>query len=265
MKRFLIYMVLPLAVAVITWKISGSRLMEAEQVGLGLEVYLGEGCIHCHSQYRRPVGLDSALWGASTDTDSELGAQHPVVFGNRRQGPDLSNVGTRRSRTWNRVHLIAPKAIRQGSRMPAYPHLFSGERPKGEALLDYLESLGSDESELHKNWTSSWLPSELLIGGNSKSGHDLFMTYCTACHGSDGSGNGPLTSNFNPAPRNLQLPSAWLWVDSSHDQETQRVELARLIKFGHPGTSMAGTEWLSESELADLIRFLITLQQTDQQ
>jgi mono/diheme cytochrome c family protein len=262
MKRLLIYIVLPVAVVLITWKFPGNRLPASEQVGLGLEVYLGEGCIHCHSQYRRPVGPDSALWGASTDTNAELDSQQPVVFGNRRQGPDLSNIGIRRSRDWNRIHLIDPQGIRSSSRMPAYPHLFTEDNVKGEALLDYLESLGSNENEEHQEWTTNWLPSEPLMGGNSTSGYKLFTTYCVSCHGSDGSGNGPLASNFNPAPRNLQLSSAWLWVDPSKDQETQRVELARLIRFGHPGSSMAGTEWLSESELSDLIRFLKTLQQT---
>lgn len=109
-------------------------------VSLGRLVYVSEGCIHCHSQYVRPVGPDQELWGPPTDPERALG-QHPVLIGNRRQGPDLANVALRRNSGWNRLHLINPRAITPGSRMPAYPHLFEPDASRGEALLAYLASL----------------------------------------------------------------------------------------------------------------------------
>lgn len=34
-----------------------------DSVALGRQVYISEGCIHCHSQFVRPVGADVMLWG----------------------------------------------------------------------------------------------------------------------------------------------------------------------------------------------------------
>lgn len=115
--------------------------MSAEDtVALGRAVYISEGCIHCHSQYVRPVGADQALWGARTSVEVAL-SQEPVLIGNRRQGPDLANVGLRRNAGWNRLHLIEPSALSPGSRMPSYRHLFEADSLEGEALLAYLETL----------------------------------------------------------------------------------------------------------------------------
>jgi len=107
----------------------------------GRRVYLAEGCIHCHSQFVRPASTDTEFWGPAHPLE-ELLAQTPPLFGNRRQGPDLLNVGRRRPRDWNRQHLIAPRSLSPGSRMPGYGYLFTGAGERGEALLDYLASLG---------------------------------------------------------------------------------------------------------------------------
>jgi len=111
-----------------------------DPVSLGRKVYISEGCIHCHSQYVRPVGKDQQLWGPTTSPMHAL-EQSPVLIGNRRQGPDLANAALRRPREWNRIHLIEPSAIVPGSRMPSYRHLFEDGNPRGEALLAYLDSL----------------------------------------------------------------------------------------------------------------------------
>jgi cytochrome c oxidase cbb3-type subunit 2 len=113
----------------------------AESIEFGRRVYVAEGCIHCHSQYVRPGTADEERWGPAWPLAVAL-AQTPPLLGNRRQGPDLQNVGVRRTREWNRVHLMAPRTVFPGSRMPAYGHLFAGDAVRGEALLDYLMSLG---------------------------------------------------------------------------------------------------------------------------
>lgn len=114
-----------------------------DSVALGRQVYISEGCIHCHSQFVRPVGADVMLWGKATSVERAL-AQEPVLIGNRRQGPDLANVGLRRVPGWNRLHLIEPSAVVPGSRMPSYRHLFEQDLERGDALLVYLSSLGAD-------------------------------------------------------------------------------------------------------------------------
>ena len=95
----------------------------------GEEVYVSEGCIHCHSQYSRPGTMDDLWYGPASEVPDGMG--DAVLIGNRRQGPDLSSVGLRRSREWNRAHLIDPSGISPGSRMPSYQRLFEG---KGEDL-----------------------------------------------------------------------------------------------------------------------------------
>lgn len=109
-------------------------------VQAGRQVYISEGCIHCHSQFVRPVGGDTELWGTPTSIEQAL-SQRPVLIGNRRQGPDLATVGERRSPEWNRLHLLNPRELSPGSRMPAYPHLFEGNGYRGKALLAYLDQL----------------------------------------------------------------------------------------------------------------------------
>jgi len=111
---------------------------------LGREVYIAEGCIHCHSQYIRPENPTDARWGQATSLNVAL-RESPVLIGNRRQGPDLSTVGQRRTREWNRLHLSNPRSVIPGSRMPSYAHLFEGDAVHGMALLDYLESLNGTE------------------------------------------------------------------------------------------------------------------------
>ncbi len=122
------------------------RSVAAQDVALirrGREVYIAEGCIHCYSQYVRPGTADEERWGPALPL-SEIERQRPPLFGNRRQGPDLQNVGARRTGEWQRLHLQAPRTVMPGSRMPSYAHLFGpGPANDGEALLAYLASLGT--------------------------------------------------------------------------------------------------------------------------
>lgn len=120
----------------------------AEALRLGRQVYVGEGCWHCHSQYVRPVSNESLRFGPVSKTEeyqNEL--QRPVMFGTRRVGPDLSREGGRRSNDWHAVHFFQPTLVSTGSPMPAYPWFFAGapDKPnrRGLALMTYIQWLGS--------------------------------------------------------------------------------------------------------------------------
>jgi hypothetical protein len=120
----------------------------AEALRLGRQVYVGEGCWHCHSQYVRPVSNESLRFGPVSKTEeyqNEL--QRPVMFGTRRVGPDLSREGGRRSNDWHAVHFFKPTLVSSGSPMPDYPWLYSGapDKPnrRGLALITYVQWLGS--------------------------------------------------------------------------------------------------------------------------
>lgn len=119
-----------------------------EALRLGRNVYVAEGCWHCHSQFVRPVSNEERRWGPVSRTEeyqNEL--QRPVLFGTRRVGPDLCREGGRRSNDWHAVHFFKPTTLSEGSPMPEYPWLFDGspDKPnkKGIALVTYIQWLGS--------------------------------------------------------------------------------------------------------------------------
>jgi cytochrome c oxidase cbb3-type subunit 2 len=95
-------------------------------VARGRQVYISEGCINCHSQYIRPNTPDVLLWGPM-QTVEELHRERPPLIGNRRLGPDLSEVGTRRSPLWLRAHFFNPTEVSHASFMPSYAYLFGVE------------------------------------------------------------------------------------------------------------------------------------------
>jgi cbb3-type cytochrome oxidase cytochrome c subunit len=120
----------------------------AEALRIGRDVYVSEGCWHCHSQFVRPVSREEDRWGpvsATWEYQNEL--QRPVMFGTRRVGPDLCREGGRRSNDWHAIHFYRPKMLSTDSPMPEYPWMFDGapDKPnrRGLALITYVQWLGS--------------------------------------------------------------------------------------------------------------------------
>ncbi|MBX3737175.1 MAG: cytochrome c [Candidatus Didemnitutus sp.] len=224
----------------------------------GREVYIREGCIHCHSQYVRPhAPLDIERWGPATPL-AQLLQQRPPLPGNRRQGPDLANVGNRRTAEWNRLHLQAPRTISPGSRMPSYAHLFAGEDSDGEALVAYLSSLGADTIPERLAQRAAWrLPSSTTALERPKAAA-LFAELCAHCHGDTGRGDGPLAARLSVRPPDWGA-GAWRHLAPGADVE---LELARIIKFGLPGSPMAGHEYLRDGEILGLARVVRSWQET---
>lgn len=232
------------------------REMRASQpedpIAEGRRIYIAEGCIHCHSQFVRPGTHDELMWGPAAPLESTLDAAPPLL-GNRRQGPDLQNVGIRRSAEWNRLHLIAPRSVSPGSRMPSYAHLFAdpATEGRGEALLEYLASLGVEQREARDAQIESWQPAAESTGASR--GHNLFQRHCAQCHGEDGRGRGPLAPRLVSAPRDL-VSGEWRTIPRDDD-----APLARVIKFGVPGTSMPGHETLPDEDIGALTGYVRSL------
>ena len=59
----------------------------------GRAVYVSEGCFYCHTQQVRPLSGDKPFGRPSAPGDYVY--QTPELLGSERNGPDLSNVGTR--------------------------------------------------------------------------------------------------------------------------------------------------------------------------
>jgi len=120
----------------------------AEALAIGRDIYVGEGCWHCHSQFVRPVSNESQRWGPVAETiEYQNVLQRPVMFGTRRVGPDLSREGGRRSNDWHAVHFFQPTLVSTDSPMPNYSWLFDGSpdapNQRGLALITYVQWLGS--------------------------------------------------------------------------------------------------------------------------
>jgi cbb3-type cytochrome c oxidase subunit II len=235
------------------------------QIERGRQVYISEGCINCHSQYIRPHTADVLLWGP-TETIEELRLQHPPLIGNRRQGPDLSQVGNRRSPLWLKAHFYAPAQVSHASFMPSYAHLFrtqpiTSSTPsksiptKGDDLVAYLHSLHTDNSS-HLAAELAWHPSTAdYAAASAPHGAQLFSAYCATCHIPGGETRLAWRDSFHRLPPILSVgPIQDISTSATPDQRRDR--LAQIVKFGIPGTDMPGHEYLSDRDVASLSLWL---------
>ena len=89
----------------------------------GRDIYVSEGCFDCHTQQGRPLSADKPFGRPSAPGDYAY--QTTESLGSERNGPDLSNIGTRQSSSiWQYIHLYEPRAVVPQSIMPAFPWLF---------------------------------------------------------------------------------------------------------------------------------------------
>jgi cytochrome c oxidase cbb3-type subunit 2 len=217
-------------------------------IARGRAVYIAEGCQHCHSQYIRAAGADRVLWGPLRPG---AGAGDPPLYGVRRQGPDLANVGNRRSASWQRVHLIDPRGVSPTSRMPSYAHLFATARGRGDDVIAYLESLGA-ATGVERFRDLQARPIHVAAASFDRGG-ELFALYCAGCHGALGRGDGALAPVFDRKPGLDLGRGTFALVSFGPGIGTFEEGLARVIRFGVPGTSMPGHEHLDDGEVSALV------------
>lgn len=222
----------------------------------GRQVYIAEGCIHCHSQYVRPGTRDERLWGPFRPLDREI--EVPALIGNRRLGPDLRNVGNRRSAVWQRRHLMEPRRLAPNSRMPSYAYLFAAGDRRGDDLVAYLGSLGRQTGRERYEAVSRTVEPPAAAAPSRIRGRALFLRHCAVCHGEEARGDGPLADELGGQALDLRKEGfhlvSWGPGIGSLDQG-----LARVIRFGIPTTSMPGHETLSTQEMADLVAYVGSL------
>ncbi|MGR5212711.1 cbb3-type cytochrome c oxidase subunit II [Vibrio rotiferianus] len=146
----------------------------------GRDIYISEGCHVCHTQMVRPLEPETKRNGRANQESDDI-YEFPNLWGSKRTGPDLTNLGRKYSDQWHVLHLIDPRQVVPTSIMPAYPWLFeqtlSGNaignkmetlrtlgvpytdqeisdarlqirgKTKGEVLIRYLQSLGQDTAQ----------------------------------------------------------------------------------------------------------------------
>jgi len=251
-----------LTAAVLAAALAGNHFLSAtsepaaSQIERGRQIYISEGCIGCHSQYVRPNSPDVPMWGP-VESIEEIRRQHPPLIGNRRQGPDLSNVGARRSSLWLKMHLYDPSGVSGASIMPSYAFLFRDRR--GGDLVAYLESLHGAGVQEHIAKELLWQPSgAALEHANVADGQRLYFRFCATCHDSNGSTRLAWQSSFKHLPSNLAQGS-FEDVPASATRLQQWMRLAQIAKFGIPGTDMPGHEYLPDVQIASIGLWVLQL------
>lgn len=99
----------------------------------GLNTYVSENCVACHTQQVRNIEMDN-VWGDRPSMPSDyyyskqrldFFRQSPSLLGSERTGPDLTNVGKRQpGKEWHLLHLYNPRIVVKESIMPGYPWMF---------------------------------------------------------------------------------------------------------------------------------------------
>ena len=234
----------------------GPGSTQVSQIARGRQVYISEGCINCHSQYVRPNSPDVLLWGP-VKSMAEVRLERPPLIGNRRQGPDLSEVGGRRSALWLKAHFYNPPEVSGASIMPPYAFLFRDRR--GDDLVAYLESLHGTGTEEHQVAERLWHPAFGVVAkADVSEGEHLFRLYCATCHSADGRTRQVWKPGFKRLPPDLAL-GPFFYLPPSGPVAQRMDHLAEITKFGIPGTDMPGHEYLSDKDIASMSLWLSQL------
>jgi len=180
----------------------------------GRQIYMEEGCWHCHTQFVRPVSNEPLYYGPVSSAAEYL-YEVPQLFGTRRVGPDLWREGGKRTDDWHYAHLYNPRYTVPWSVMPAFPWLFEKKDGKivptqrARALVAYLQALGRDKRPIMERQDSLFRATFRVSSPPPRSqtlldrGRVLFQRECSGCHGEKGDGQGKARPFLAPPPKNL--------------------------------------------------------------
>lgn len=188
----------------------------------GLNVFIDEGCVYCHTQQVRPIAMDENWGRPSAPGDyarinrPSVWQQTPAILGSSRNGPDLTNIGKRQpSEVWQYMHLYNPRSVVKESIMPSFPWLFKvvddpsseattvsmpeGFGPKNgtivateeaEALVAYLKSLKQVPMNAEPTAQQKAAADSAKASAEAKkvNGATIYSNNCTSCHQNNGKG-----------------------------------------------------------------------------
>jgi len=89
-------------------------------------------------------------------------------------------------------------------------------------------------------------------------GHELFVTYCAACHGVDGDGKGPASIGLRPPPRNF-TQGQFKFAAVASGQLPNDEDLLRIVQKGLHGSAMLPWNDVPERDILDIIQYIKTL------
>jgi mono/diheme cytochrome c family protein len=98
---------------------------------------------------------------------------------------------------------------------------------------------------------------DLGTDAQRESGKQLYLKFCSQCHGETGDGEGYASPHLRPRPRNFTTGKYKIRTTPTGSLPTHQ-DLVNIIKRGMPYTSMPAWPTLSDQELSDLAHFLKT-------
>jgi mono/diheme cytochrome c family protein len=90
-----------------------------------------------------------------------------------------------------------------------------------------------------------------------ESGKNLYLKYCSQCHGEKGDGEGYAAPHLRPRPRDLTTAKFKVRTTPTGALPTHE-DLVNIIRRGMPYTSMPAWPTLSDQEVSDLAHFITT-------
>jgi cytochrome c oxidase cbb3-type subunit 2 len=225
----LIAVVLPYANTSKTMPSDIYRTRSAEEAA-GRLIYIANGCVYCHSQSIRTID-----WGLGAERIAQAGdyiADHPILLGSARTGPDLSQAGGEHPDDWHVAHFVNPRYTRPNSIMPVWEFLGPDAINR---LTHYVQSLGLKDAdhrmerqifwkqqviagyeagpEANVKWLSDHVPQgwrEIpnpypTTDAGLARGHKIYQDFCLGCHGPVGDGMGPAQPYLYPPPLNFTI------------------------------------------------------------
>jgi len=203
----------------------------------GRQLYAGNGCNYCHTQYLRPqdwTGVASFRTVGRIAQAGDYYFQQTPMLGSERTGPDLSQEGGAHTDEWHLAHFYNPRYTSPKSIMPEFSFYFSsgdvqGAEPKQDIvdLIAYVQSLGGNagveranrqralkaellsaraagnEAIIHDWFPSTWRNVRNPMPATTRSlvhGKQVFTTNCIGCHGINGDGKGPAAQFLSQPP-----------------------------------------------------------------
>jgi mono/diheme cytochrome c family protein len=92
---------------------------------------------------------------------------------------------------------------------------------------------------------------QAAAGPHLEQGRGLYREHCARCHGISGNGRGETAALVDPYPRDYRL-GIFKFKSTHRGAKPLKADLARVIKFGIPGSSMVPDYQLSPTELGPL-------------
>jgi cytochrome c oxidase cbb3-type subunit 2 len=266
-------------------------LTELEEAGR--QIYMGNGCVYCHTQYVRPQDWNAA-GGAPALRVAQAGDyvfQKTMLLGTERTGPDLSQEGGVHPDDWHRAHFTNPRYVSPNSIMPQFSFLSYDETTK---LIAYVQSLGQKSADARTNVQKtdktnvvaslqgksgsanvpndanyatahldylkslvppSWVNTKSAMPPTQRSLLHGKQIYITNCIGCHGlTGQGD-----GPAAAFLE-PKPFNFTNANVQMQHSEGQYYHFLLFGLPGTAMpAWGDYLSVQDIWDVINFLRTI------